>query len=67
MGAGIWFIFIIPMMLLYIIDREFGTDILDTLKEYIESNPEFVEKSNVFFAKALEVIIDVINFVLRID
>lgn len=61
MGAGIWFILIIPLMFIYIIDKEFGTEILSTLEEYFANNPELVEEINNFSIKAMEVIVKIIN------
>ncbi len=62
MGAGIWFVLLIPLMIIYIIDKEFGTEILSNLEDYFANNPALVEKLNEFAVKAMEIMVKIINF-----
>ena len=61
MGAGIWFVLLIPLMFIYVIDKEFGTEILPAIEEYFASNPDLVEEINNISIKAIEILVKFIN------
>ncbi len=61
MGGGIWLIAIIPLAILYIIDRELGTDILGMFESYFENNPELVEQLKDFSVNSINSFLSVMR------